>query len=246
MVSGGSTDGHVVEQLSAYIEGDLNERAREAVRGHLEACASCGRAVEEMRAIVSSARGLDRPEPPPTLWAAIEGALAHDEAPILSWRPFFVRGLAVGGLAGAALALLIVVGGGGLRRSAGALPSVVSPASTSESAANGAAPEALDPLLEEAEGELQTAAVAYERSIEKLRTLLEREQPRWSPDARVHCAERLARLDEAIARSRDAARRTPGDSAGNEILFAAYRSKIDFLAAVVQRGGPAITGEGTP
>ena len=64
------------------------------------------------------------------------------------------------------------------------------------------------------------------------------EEPRWSPDARSRFRERLARLDDAIERSRVAARSTPGDSAGNEILFAAYRSKIDFLAEAVHRGGP--------
>ena len=64
------------------------------------------------------------------------------------------------------------------------------------------------------------------------------EEPRWSPDARSRFRERLARLDDAIERSRAAARSTPGDSAGNEILFAAYRSKIDFLAEAVHRGGP--------
>jgi hypothetical protein len=99
-------------------------------------------------------------------------------------------------------------------------------------------------LLEEAEVELQAAASAYERSIEKLRGLLAREEPRWSPDARARCAERLTRLDEAISRSRDAARRTRGDRAGSESLFAAYRSKIDFLASVVQRGRPAPAGQG--
>ena len=46
-------------------------------------------------------------------------------------------------------------------------------------------------------------------------------------------AERLARLDETIARSREVAHRTPGDSAGNEQLFAAYQQKIAFLAAAV-------------
>ena len=52
-------------------------------------------------------------------------------------------------------------------------------------------------------------------------------------------AERLARLDETIARSRELARRTPGDSAGNEQLFAAYQQKIALLAAAVNRGGEA-------
>ena len=93
-------------------------------------------------------------------------------------------------------------------------------------------------MLQEAENELETAAASYERSIAKLRSLLARmEEPRWSPDARSRFRERLARLDEAIERSRAAARSTPGDSAGNEILFAAYRSKIDFLAEAVHRGG---------
>ena len=71
-----------------------------------------------------------------------------------------------------------------------------------------------DPLLHEAETEFAQAAAAYERSIEKLRTLLAREEARWSPEERTRMAERLGRLDEAIARSRELARRTPGDSAG--------------------------------
>ena len=104
--------------------------------------------------------------------------------------------------------------------------------------ASAAAPP-LDPLLHEAEAEFAQAAAAYERSIEKLRALLAREEARWSPQERSRMAERLARLDEAIARSRELARRTPGDSAGNEQLFAAYQQKIAFLAAAVHRGGEA-------
>ena len=100
-----------------------------------------------------------------------------------------------------------------------------------------AARVAPDPLLDEAEAELARAAAAYEQSIEKLRALLEREEPRWSPDERARCAERLAQLDEAIAHSRDLARRSPGDTLGNDQLFAAYRQKIDFLAEAVHRGG---------
>jgi hypothetical protein len=243
---------HVVDQLSAYLEGDLGARAAEVVREHLEDCAGCQRAALELRAMVAGARDLERPEPPPTLWPAIEGAMARAETEILPfWRSFFVRGFAVGGLAGATLVLVVGIGiGVGRRGGLSFLSSLSSLAPQAGEHAEGGAvvspTAALDPLLEEAEGELQAAASAYERSIEKLRGLLEREEPRWSPDARARCAERLARLDEAIARSRDAARRTPGDSAGSEILFAAYRSKIDYLAAVVERGGPAITGEGTP
>jgi hypothetical protein len=61
---------------------------------------------------------------------------------------------------------------------------------------------------------------------------------------RARYGERLARLDEAIARSREAARRSPSDVAGNEQLFAAYQQKIAFLTETVHRGGGL--GPGAP
>jgi hypothetical protein len=242
---------HVLDQLSAYLEGDLNQRAAEAVHEHLAGCAGCTRAADDLRAIVNSARSLDRPEPPPSLWPAIEGALARDEeAPLLAWRRFFVRGFAFGGMAGAAIALSLVLGWQFVRhpgkpsRSGDGLAS----APAGEAAHEVAHEVAIDPLLLEAEAELQTAAESYERSISKLRALLaRREEPRWSAAVRGRFLERLASLDEAIERSRAAARSTPGDGAGNEILFAAYRSKIDFLAEAVHRGGPEeMVREGFP
>lgn len=236
-------DPHVVDQLSPYLEGELKERAAEGVREHLAACPSCARAADELRAIVASARSLDRPEPPPTLWSAIEGALARDEEPpLLAWRRFFVRGFAFGGLAGAAIVVLLALGWRSLHERG--WPSVAQ----ERPSAGTPSGSAIDPLLREAEAELETAAASYERSIGKLRALLaRREEPRWSPDVRARFLERLARLDEAIERSRAAVRSTPGDGAGNEILFAAYRSKIDFLAAAVHRGGPEeMPREGMP
>jgi len=237
---------HVLDQLSAYLDGDMKPQAAELMRAHLDGCAACARAAAELRAIVAGARSLERPEPPPTLWPAIEGALAEREAPLLDWRRIFVRGFAVGGLAGAAVVILLVLAVRSLGPSGPRLwssKSVEASAAPAIAAGGPAAvegpPATIDPLLQEAETELETAAASYERSIGKLRSLLARmEEPRWSPDARSRFRERLARLDEAIERSRAAARSTPGDSAGNEILFAAYRSKIDFLAEAVHRGGP--------
>jgi hypothetical protein len=230
--SSGSNIRHVVvDDLSAYLDGDMKPAIAELVRAHLDGCAACARAADELRAIVAGARSLERPEPPPTLWPAIEGALAEREAPLLDWRRIFVRGFAFGGLAGAAVMILLVVAFWRSPRAQSASPAPV--------VAEDVAAVALDPMLQEAENELETAAASYERSIAKLRSLLARlEEPRWSPDARSRFRERLARLDDAIERSRSAARSTPGDSTGNEILFAAYRSKIDFLAEAVHRGGP--------
>ena len=227
----------VIDKLSAYGDGDLSPAERATIRAHLDGCASCARVAAEMAAVVAAARSLDRPEPPPTLWPAIEGRLARlsrEDVRPRRWFPAWLFGTGV--LAGAAAAVVVLVAarGGALRAAGHAVPPV---------AAN-VPPAAVDPLLQEAEAEFAQAAAAYERSIEKLRGLLAREERRWSSDERARYTERLARLDESIARSRAAARLSPGDDAGNEQLFAAYQQKIAFLTAVVHRGGAR--GEGMP
>jgi hypothetical protein len=220
------------ERLSAFVDGELSPTEMAAVRTHAASCPHCTRAIADLRALVATASALGEPEPPLTLWPAIEGALESRPRfgwlSIASWRPF-----ALGALAGAAAVGLVVGLLPGRRPARDAMPAAAPGAEIAAAAA------AADPLLHEAEAEFAEAAAAYERSIAKLRALLAREEARWSPAERSRTAERLARLDETIARSRDLAHRTPGDSAGNEQLFAAYQQKIAFLAAAVHRGGEA-------
>jgi hypothetical protein len=223
------------ERLSAFVDGDLPSVDLANVRRHLDECPACARRTDALAALARAARTLDAPEPPATLWSAIEGALEERPWWQLGWRAF-----GVGALAGAAAVALVLFGVSALRR-----PTVtVAPGGAGAVATAGASPSpVVDPLLVEAEAEFARAAAAYERSIEKLRGLIAREEQGWSPDARARYADRLARLDDAIARSREAARRVPADTAGNEQLFAAYQQKIAFLAAAVQRGGGAARAE---
>ncbi|HEX3901869.1 MAG TPA: zf-HC2 domain-containing protein [Polyangia bacterium] len=221
---------HSAETLSAFVDGDLSGTEAQAVRTHAAECPRCTVSIAELSALVTAARGLERPEPPPSLWPAVEGAMArHDRPWWLSLRLF-----GSGALAGAAAVSVVALGLTSWRthRAAAVVVAPVAPVVAS-----------VDPLLNEAEAEFASAAAAYERSIEKLRGLLEREEPRWNPAERARCAERLAQLDEAIASSRELAHRTPGDTVGNEQLFAAYQQKIAFLAEAVHRGGTFHEGE---
>ena len=219
-----------LERLSAFLDGDLPAPELSSVRHHVEACPACARRLDELGAVARVIRALDAPEPPPTLWPAIEGALARQRSSERwwsSWRPF-----GIGAVAGAAAAAALVFGWGARRPAREAAPPAL------EAAERTRGPRAAaDPLLAEAEQEFARAAADYERSLEKLRGLLTREEARWSPDVRARYLERLARLDDAIARSRETARRAPGDSEGNEQLFAAYQQKIAFLTETVHRGG---------
>jgi hypothetical protein len=232
------------ERLSAFVDGDLPGSELGQVRQHVEACQECALRAEELRALARAARTLDVPEAPPTLWPAIAGALAREDDRSVArerrWdRWLSLRPLGIGALAGAAAAAAIVFVAGGPRGHAGdpGAPRVA------EAVPVAAAP-ARDPLLAEAEQEFARAGAVYERSIEKLRGLLVREEEHWSPEVRARYDERLARLDDAIARSREAARRAPTESDGQEQLFAAYQQKIAFLAETVHRGGGS--GEGAP
>jgi anti-sigma factor RsiW len=217
------------ETLSAYVDGDLSPAEAQVVRAHIGDCPRCTLSMGELRAMVSAARTFERPEPPPTLWAAVEGAMArHDRPWWLSLRLF-----GTGALAGAAAVSVVALGLSSWRTQRTAALAVTPPAALA----------AADPLLDEAEAEFARAAAVYERSIEKLRGLLAHEEPRWSPEERARCAERLAQLDEAIATSRELAGRNRGDTVGNEQLFAAYQQKITFLAEAVHRGGTFHEGE---
>jgi hypothetical protein len=216
------------ETLSAYLDGDLSSTQSGEIRAHLEGCPACRAVLADLGAMAGASRRLDRPEAPPTLWMAVEGAMERHDRPW--WRT--LRLLGVGAMAGAAAVSVAALGlSWRAHHAAGSWTAEVAPPPAV------AAQVAPDPLLDEAEAELARAAAQYEKSIEKLRTLLEREEPRWSPDQRTRCAERLAQLDEAIAHSRELARRSPADTAGSDQLFAAYRQKIDFLAEAVHRGG---------
>ncbi len=224
------------ERLSAFVDGDLPSVDLANVRRHLDECPACALRADELAALARAARTLDAPEPPPTLWSSIEGVLegrrgegALDERP---WWQLGGRAFGVGALAGAAAVALVVFGASALRPGAAPVAVVARERPAAQT-------QVVDPLLVEAEAEFARAASAYERSIEKLRGLIARQESAWSPDARARYADRLARLDEAIARTREAARRAPVDSVGNEQLFAAYQQKIAFLAAAVQRGGGA-------
>lgn len=216
------------ETLSAHLDGDLPAGQSAEVQAHLDACADCRDALAQLKALAGAARRLGPAEPPPTLWMAVEGAMDRHDRPW--WRSLRLFG--VGAMAGAAAVSVAALGlSWQAHRAAGRSTAEVAPPPAV------AAQVAPDPLLDEAEAELARAAADYERSIEKLRSLLEREEPRWSPEERARCADRLAQLDEAIAHSRELARRTPGDTTGSDQLFAAYRQKIEFLAEAVHRGG---------
>jgi predicted Zn-dependent protease len=228
--TGGAPSRHVAaDRLSEWLSGDMNERDAAVVRAHVDTCAACGDVAADLRRQTGSLRDLARPEPPPTLWPTIAGALEADEGRRWSWPSWLFGALA--GASVAACVAWLAIGRAELfeRGHGGELTAPVA-----------GPPAGVDPLLAEAEHELDRAAASYAEAARRLRTILDREQALWAPETRARVAERLARLDEAIVQSRAVADRDPGDSTGAEMLFSAYQKQIDFLAEAVHRGSPGL------
>jgi anti-sigma factor RsiW len=104
---------HVVDDLSALLDGALDPAARRTVEAHLAACAACRAEHGRLRGALSSLGRLP-PPPEPSPWFATRLAARLAEEPRRGW---FARlaawrwrlALPAAGLAGAALAGVLMV-----------------------------------------------------------------------------------------------------------------------------------------
>ena len=62
------------DQLSAYIDGELDASAAERLESHLSGCGRCRQEMEQLRATVAALQGLPAVEPPRSF------TLSRDEA----------------------------------------------------------------------------------------------------------------------------------------------------------------------
>jgi hypothetical protein len=68
----------------------------------------------------------------------------------------------------------------------------------------------------------------YERAIAKLNQAIEAQAP-LRPSLQVEYSYNLALIDNAIANTRDVARKNPNDPQATQFMLAAYQSKIDLM-----------------
>ena len=78
---------HPEEELSAYVDGELGERARRAVERHLATCEACSSLLQELRETKSLLRELPQVGPRRSLALGPEFAVEPKVAP--SRRPAF-------------------------------------------------------------------------------------------------------------------------------------------------------------
>lgn len=216
----------IVDRLNEYVDGDLPARERREVEAHLTSCEPCRARVEGLRALLDAAVGLPRSlEPARDLWPAIDARLENrPSAPSSPMRSDWRGRLPSSRPALAAAAVLLI-----------AVASTLAVWMTGERVV---APDRAD--RGGVDGPAAVARVAdwralerrYEDATSELQETLDVLGPDLAPETRRIVEENLRVIDRAIAESRAALARDPGNRELTRLLSAAYERKLEMLRHV--------------
>jgi anti-sigma factor RsiW len=199
------------DQLSAYLDGDMDLATRIRVEAHLAECAECREALVDLRRVVSAAQGYQGVQPIRDGWSSIRAAIEADRTvalPTLSrsleWRHLIAAGL-----------VMAAVGLGAGRywfgRDLGGRPSA-----TASSPAVGALVVGL-------------SSAAYDTAVAELQRTLKADRGRLD-SATVRSVERsLAIIDRAIEEARAAIQRDTANAYLNSQIASNLRRKLGLL-----------------
>jgi len=211
-------------QLSAYIDGELDDLSLARLESHLAECLDCTRTVAELRAIVAAAPDYRGREPSRDLWNDIERRLDEPEVvPINPSRPpmqpsrhrFGWRELI------AASIVMAAVGGGAvwvaLDGTVREVPTAAAPA----------------PITAEQQN-VEFADREYDAAIQDLELLLARGQNRLDSATIRTIEQSLSKIDEAITEARAAVQRDPANAYLSRQIAANMRRKLNLLRVATQ------------
>ena len=213
-------------QLSAFLDGELDDLARARLETHLGECLDCTRTLADLRAIVAAAPHYQGREPARDLWQDIERRLDEAEVvPITTSRPavqpssnrrFGWRELI------AASIVMAAVGGGAVWVALGR--------GTPEAPVATTTPEVSAP-------EFDNAAFAdqqFDAAVRDLELLLAQGRDRLDTATVRTIEQSLARIDDAILEARNAIQRDPANAYLSRQIAANMRRKLNLLRVATQ------------
>ena len=187
------------EEISAWIDGDLDAAASEALAAHLERCSSCQAVAADLRALGEASRALGQQPIVEDGWEALRPRV---EARLRRRRRLRRAAWALAAAAMILLALGIV-----------------------HLARSGAERSAED----EARARLALLMGQQERTIAAVEEVVRQKRAGWDPRVQETYARTAALLDAALEECRRAVRDRPRDVALQASLVEAYQRKVEFL-----------------
>jgi len=251
---------HLGQELSEYLDGDLDARARAAVETHLRDCAECTAVLDEMRAVSSHARALEAEPPAVDLWPGISARLDRRRGAILP-LPTWLKGGAerwsftLPQLAAAALVIALISGGsvwwalrsGAPARTAASTPvaqstpvtSYPAPASGATGLSTSGATSASSPVRPGGTPDATTAEFKmrrYDQAVTELQQALAQNRNRLDPQTVKTVEDNLMVIDAAIDRARRALAADPS----NAYLSGHLAEQMQLKILVLQRAADAV------
>lgn len=213
-------------QLSAFLDGELDDLARARLETHLGGCLDCTRTLADLRAIMAAAPHYQGREPARDLWQDIARRLDEVEVvPIATSRPAVPpssnRRFGWHELIAASI-LMAAVGGGAVWVALGR--------ATPEAPVAATAPEVAAP-------ELDNAAFAdqqFDAAVRDLELLLAQGRDRLDTATVRTIEQSLARIDDAILEARNAIQRDPANAYLSRQIAANMRRKLNLLRVATQ------------
>ena len=221
-------------QLTAYLDGELEDDAGSAMRGHLRGCEACRAVAGDEAKLRDGLRSLPPLDPPASLWAGVQARLAAAEvadAERPAWRRRITRWLSatrrtaplgLAGLAVAAAAALLVWHSH--HRTEVATAPVPVPVPVPVPAPKPALPVDTTDVTADLAAAPAHETDSYAQAATELMQLAQEERARWSDDRKQAFDARVAELRKQIDGAREGRARQH-----------AYRTLIRYLQRAAVR-----------
>lgn len=213
-------------QLSAYLDDELDSVSRARLEAHLPGCSECAALLADLRAIIVAAPAYAGRAPSRDLWKNIEARLGDPEViSIDSVRPSVhpaVRRFGWRELIAASI-LMAAVGGGAVYLALGAGQPAGAPLA--------AVPQPIDPdsVLGDDSRNVAFADRQYDSAVRDLELVLDAGRTRLDSATVRSVEESLRKIDAAIAEARAAIQRDPSNAYLNRQIAANMRRKLNLL-----------------
>lgn len=86
-------DIHIAEEISAYLDGEVEPDGRARIEAHLRACPECVQRYQELRAVTSQVRSLRAPEVRPEFVTRVLARVREEAEQPMPWWQRVLRGL---------------------------------------------------------------------------------------------------------------------------------------------------------
>lgn len=202
-------------RLSEYLDEELSVPEQRALETHLEECAGCRKALEELRLVTNRAAALQDRPPAENLWSGIAQRMGTAQTERRRGARHRVS-FSLPQLAAAGLALILIGAGGGWVALSPGMRGA--PAVAEQSALPGA-------------GSLAVAVARqdYDDAVAQLQEVIEQRRAELDSVTVRVIEENLAAIDRAIDEARQALAADPANGYLSQHLAATMRRKVDLL-----------------